>query len=272
MLEIADHETEQDEGQSEDLRRSWPEIGLVSGENVSFAYEGMVSNVLHRLFFCIRPKEKIGIVGSPGSGKSSFLLMIFRMAKMSGDICIDGYSIKNLRLQDLRRTVSIIPEDPVVFTCSIRQNLDPHMKHSDGDIWDALEEVQMKDDVMDYPEKLDTILNMSKYNIQERKLFCLARVLLEGRNILLIDGAVSSSEHKTERIIQRVIQERFKDATVIFVAYRLNTIMDSDRIMVMKSGKIVEFDEPFRLLQNSGGIFARWLIRPVKARLLDSKF
>lgn len=257
LFEYSDLLEEEDFGDSIGLRETWPEIGLITGEGASFAYNLTKPYVLRRLYFCVRPKEKIGIVGNPGSGKTSFLLMLFNMAKLNGTVCIDGYPIKDLNLQHLRKTISIIPEDPTIFNTSLRQNLDPYMKHTDSDIWEALEDVQMREIVMDYPDKLDTILSMPKYNIQERKLLCLARVLLERRKVLVIDGAVPSSDHKTERVIQRIIREKFKDATVIMVAYRLNTIMDLDRVMVIDGGKIVEFEEPFTLLQNSNGHFRR---------------
>jgi len=164
-----------------------------------------------------------------------------------------------LTLKELRRNVSVIPQDPVLFSGTLRKNLDPFNEYKDGDIWEALEEVQMKDTVMDFPSKLSNEITESGSNLSvgERQLLCLARALLRQNKILMIDEATANVDTETDVLIQRTLREKFKDCTVLTIAHRLNTIMDSDRVMVIESGRIVEFDEPIELLQNGSGYFRK---------------
>ncbi|XP_057311415.1 ATP-binding cassette sub-family C member 4-like isoform X1 [Hydractinia symbiolongicarpus] len=259
VFEYTKLEPEPDNGTSKDLRKTWPEYGLITGEGASFAYHSSLPYVLKKLYFCIRPMEKVGIVGRTGAGKSSFLSMLFRMGNITGTVRIDGYPISDLKLKDLRKTLSIIPQDPIMFSGSLRKNLDPFNEYTDADVWEAIEEVQLKESVMELPGKLQTEITEAGSNLSvgERQLLCLARALLKKNKIIVIDEATANVDMETDALIQQTIREKFKECTVLTVAHRLNTVMDSDRVMVMEGGKIVEFDEPYELLQNRTGYFRK---------------
>jgi len=259
VFEYSEIESEPDNGDNKDLRKTWPEYGLITAEACSFSYHESLPYVLKKLSFCIKPREKVGIVGRTGAGKSSLISMMLRLGNMTGTIRIDGYDISMLTLKELRRNVSVIPQDPVLFSGTLRKNLDPFNEYKDGDIWEALEEVQMKDTVMDFTSKLNNEITESGSNLSvgERQLLCLARALLRQNKILMIDEATANVDTETDVLIQRTLREKFKDCTVLTIAHRLNTIMDSDRVMVIESGRIVEFDEPIELLQNASGYFRK---------------
>ncbi|CAB3981721.1 multidrug resistance-associated 4-like isoform X1, partial [Paramuricea clavata] len=230
---------------------AWPQHGEIIGETVVFRYHSSLPPVLKGIKFHIKPKEKIGIVGRTGAGKSSLISALFRLAEPSGKINIDGVSIKEIGLHDLREKLSIIPQDPVIFAGSVRDNLDPFSNHTDTEIWSALEQVQLKDVVNNFPEKLEFQITESGNNLSvgQRQLICLARAIIKHNRILIIDEATANVDHKTDNLIQETIRDKFRDCTVLTIAHRLNTIMDADRIMVLDAGSIVEFDEPYELLK-----------------------
>ncbi|XP_057310387.1 ATP-binding cassette sub-family C member 4-like [Hydractinia symbiolongicarpus] len=259
VFEYTKLEPEPDNGASKDLRETWPEYGLISGEGASFAYHSSLPYVLKNLYFCIQPMEKVGIVGRTGAGKSSFLSMLFRMGNITGTVQIDGYPISGLKLKDLRKSISIIPQDPVMFSGSLRKNLDPFNEYTDADVWEAIEEVQLKDSVMELPGRLQSEITEAGSNLSvgERQLLCLARALLKKNKIIVIDEATANVDMETDALIQQTIREKFKECTVLTVAHRLNTVMDSDRVMVMEDGSVIEFDEPYQLLQDSTGSFRK---------------
>ena len=177
----------------------------------------------------------------------------------SVQIVIDGVNIKDLNLQASRRAMAVITQDPVLFSGSLRRNLDPFSLYKDHDLWSALEEVQLKTLVQQLPDQLEYKLRESGSNVSvgERQLVCLARALLQKSKIIILDEATANVDYKTDRLIQEVIRNRFKDSTVLTIAHRLNTIMDYDKVLVMDQGRVVEFDKPEALLQNKNGYFSR---------------
>ncbi|XP_068575447.1 ATP-binding cassette sub-family C member 4-like isoform X2 [Cebidichthys violaceus] len=237
----------------------WPNKGLVTFDRVSFSYSGDGPLVLKDISATFQPNEKVGIVGRTGAGKSSLVSALFRLAEPQGKIYIDGVLTSEIGLHDLRQKMSIIPQDPVLFTGSMRKNLDPFNQHSDEDLWKALEEVQLKSVVEELPGKLETVLaeSGSNFSVGQRQLVCLARAVLRKNRILVIDEATANVDPRTDELIQKTIRDKFSDCTVLTIAHRLNTIVDSDRILVLDSGTIQELDHPFTLLQNKEGAFYR---------------
>ncbi|XP_039260712.2 ATP-binding cassette sub-family C member 4-like isoform X1 [Styela clava] len=230
---------------------SWPKHGSIKFENVSFSYYNGGPDVLRNVDFEIRPKEKIGVVGRTGAGKSSLISALFRLAELTnGEIYIDGVPITPLGLQDLRKALSIIPQDPILFTGTMRRNIDPFNQYLDEDLWNALEQVQLKELVSSLPMKLDTELGESGSNLSvgQRQLVCLGRAVLNKSKILLIDEATANVDIRTDQLIQTTIREKFEQCTVVTIAHRINTIIDSDKILVLDEGQVKEYDEPRALL------------------------
>ncbi|XP_053085621.1 multidrug resistance-associated protein 4 isoform X4 [Pangasianodon hypophthalmus] len=245
----------------------WPSQGLITFDQVNFSYSSNGPLVLKNLTAMFRPKEKVGIVGRTGAGKSSLISALFRLAEPQGKIYVDGVLISDIGLHDLRQKISIIPQDPVLFTGTMRKNLDPFKKYSDEDLWNALEEVQLKSVVEELPGKLETILaeSGSNFSVGQRQLVCLARAILRKNRILIIDEATANVDPRTDDLIQKTIREKFQECTVLTIAHRLNTIIDSDRILVLDGGRIHEYDEPHVLLQNKDGIFYKMVQQTGKA-------
>ncbi|XP_055020449.1 ATP-binding cassette sub-family C member 4-like [Boleophthalmus pectinirostris] len=235
----------------------WPKHGTVTFNRVNFCYSEDGPLVLNDLSFSLQPSEKVGVVGRTGAGKSSLVSALFRLSEPEGKIYIDGVLTSELGLHDLRQKMSIIPQDPVLFSDTVRKNLDPFCQHTDGELWNALEEVQLKSVVEDLPGRLETVLaeSGSNFSVGQRQLVCLARAVLRKNRILVIDEATANVDPRTDELIQKTIRKKFKDCTVVTIAHRLNTIIDSDRILVLDNGVIQELDSPFALLQNTEGAF-----------------
>ena len=236
----------------------WPQSGEVKFENFSIKYREVLDNVLNNINFVIKPAEKIGIVGRTGAGKSSLTLSLFRiLEKSTGTILIDDVNIKNIGLHDLRHKLTIIPQDPVIFSGTIRMNLDPFKQKNDQDLWKALDLAGLNDFVNGLENKLDYECAEGGENLSvgQRQLICLARALLRKTKILILDEATASIDHQTDKQIQLTIRKEFNNCTVLTIAHRLNTIMDSSRIMVLDNGRIVQFDTPQNLLKNKSGSF-----------------
>uniref|UniRef100_A0A8C7TML5 Multidrug resistance-associated protein 4 n=1 Tax=Oncorhynchus mykiss TaxID=8022 RepID=A0A8C7TML5_ONCMY len=255
----------------------WPSKGLITFDRVSFSYSSDGPVVLKDMKAMFRPKEKVGIVGRTGAGKSSLVSALFRLAEPEGRIYIDGVLTSEIGLHDLRQKMSIIPQDPVLFTGTMRKNLDPFSQHTDEDLWNALQEVQLKSVVEELPNKMETVLaeSGSNFSVGQRQLVCLARAVLRKNRILIIDEATANVDPRTDELIQKTIRDKFRECTVLTIAHRLNTIIDSDRILVLGAGMIQEFDEPYVLLQNQESALYRIVQQTGKAEaasLLESAY
>ncbi|XP_052782620.1 ATP-binding cassette sub-family C member 4-like isoform X3 [Mya arenaria] len=238
---------------------TWPQNGAISSEKASLKYSPDAPTVLKNLSFNIKGREKIGIVGRTGAGKSSLITMLFRLVEPTGHIMIDDVDIQEIGLHELRKHISIIPQDPVLFTGSLRRNLDPFSNHSDDAMWKALGEVQLKPAIEELPKGLDSEVSEGgvNFSVGQRQLICLARAILGSNKILMIDEATANVDPRTDALIQLTIREKFRGCTVLTIAHRLHTIMDSDRLLVLDDGKIEEFDAPFMLLKKKDGLLKR---------------
>ncbi|XP_076167723.1 putative multidrug resistance-associated protein lethal(2)03659 isoform X2 [Ptiloglossa arizonensis] len=230
-------------------RDTWPEEGKIEFKKVAMRYDPAESPVLKNLNFVIYPQEKIGIVGRTGAGKSSLISALFRLADLEGTIDIDGVDITEIGLHDLRSKISIIPQEPFLFSGSLRANLDPFDKYNDDVLWQALEEVELKEIGLDAQIKEGG----SNLSVGQRQLVCLARAIVRNNPILILDEATANVDLRTDELIQLTIRKKFAKCTVLTIAHRLNTVMDSDRILVMDAGSDVEFDAPYLLLQKTSG-------------------
>ncbi|CAM2724338.1 unnamed protein product [Rotaria socialis] len=241
---------------------NWPRRGEILFNDVCMAHSNNLDAplALRNISLNIQAGEKIGIVGRTGAGKSSFIQSIFRMGTLvNGQILIDNIDISTVGLDDVRRRISIIPQDPVLFTGTMRSNLDRFGDYSDAEIWHALDQVQLKKPVSDVmPNGLQSLVNESGSNLSvgQKQLVCLARAILKKNKILVIDEATANVDNATDELIQRAIREQFKNCTVLTVAHRLRTVIDSDRIMVLGSGNILEFDTPQALLFDAQSQFS----------------
>jgi len=239
-------------------KSSWPEYGRVQFNNYSTRYREGLDLVLKNIHVDIKAGEKVGVVGRTGAGKSSLTLAIFRMLEsVKGNITIDGINIRDIGLHDLRSKIAIIPQDPFMFSGSLRLNLDPLETHSDDEIWNVLELSFLKSFVLELPEKLmhDCLEGGTNFSLGQRQLVCLARALLKKPKIIVLDEATAAVDVQTDELIQETIKAQFRESTVITIAHRLNTIVDYDRIIVLSEGEIKEFDSPKNLLANKKSIF-----------------
>lgn len=220
----------------------WPCDGHVTFDNVSLTYYEGGPQVLKNLNLSIRGMSKIGVVGRTGAGKSSFVAALLRMPDAQGDIIIDGVSILSINLQEARRCISVLGQVPVLFSGSLRRNLDPLNQHKDHHLWAALEDVQLKSLVVNFREQLDYDLLEGGTNLSvgERQLVCLARILLQNKKVVILDEPTAHVDPITEQTIWNTVHDKLKDCTVITIAHRLDTIKDSDMIIVLKDGQVAE--------------------------------
>ncbi|XP_024869837.1 multidrug resistance-associated protein 1 isoform X4 [Temnothorax curvispinosus] len=238
--------------------KEWPKHGRVDFKNFKVRYREGLDLVLNGLTFSVLGGEKIGIVGRTGAGKSSLTLSLFRIIEAAhGKILIDDIDISKLGLHDLRSRLTIIPQDPVLFSGTLRMNLDPFDCHSDEEIWRALEHAHLKSFIENLPNALLHEVSEGGENLSvgQRQLICLARALLRKTKVLILDEATAAVDLETDDLIQTTIRQEFKDCTVLTIAHRLNTILDSDRVIVLDKGLIVEYDSPEVLLRNPSSSF-----------------
>uniref|UniRef100_A0AAY4CCZ0 ATP-binding cassette, sub-family C (CFTR/MRP), member 8 n=1 Tax=Denticeps clupeoides TaxID=299321 RepID=A0AAY4CCZ0_9TELE len=240
----------------------WPQHGEIQIKNLSVRYDSSLKPVLKKVNAHIRPGQKVGICGRTGSGKSSFSLALFRMVDaFEGEIIVDGIDIAELPLETLRSRFSIILQDPVMFSGTIRFNLDPERKATDRTLWEALEIAQLMSVVKALPGGLDAMVTEGGENFSQgqRQLFCLARAFVRKSSILIMDEATASIDMATESILQKVVMTAFADRTVVTIAHRVNNILSSDVVIVMKRGVILEYDEPKVLLDRQDSVFGTYV-------------
>ncbi|KAL5281110.1 ABCC2.2 family protein [Megaselia abdita] len=238
--------------------KHWPEQGVVKFEDYKVRYREGLDLVLKGINFEVNGSEKIGIVGRTGAGKSSLTLALFRIIEAAGGkISIDGIDISILGLHGLRSRLTIIPQDPVLFSGSLRMNLDPFEMKTDEELWNILELAHLKTFVKSLTAGLNHEITEGGDNLSvgQRQLVCLARALLRKTKVLILDEATAAVDLETDDLIQKTIRTEFKECTILTIAHRLNTIMDSDRVIVMDKGEIIEFASPNDLLQNKNSTF-----------------
>ncbi|RUS91376.1 hypothetical protein EGW08_000893 [Elysia chlorotica] len=239
-------------------RKDWPAHGKISFSNYSTRYRPQLDLVLKGISFSVKEGEKIGIVGRTGAGKSSLSMALFRAIEAAaGSIVIDNVDISTIGLHDLRAGLTILPQDPVLFSGTIRFNLDPFDQHSDAAIWKALDHAHLGKFAKELPGQLEHVCEEGGQNLSvgQRQLMCLARSLLRKTRILVLDEATAAVDLETDALLQETIREAFRDCTVLTVAHRLNTVIDYDKILVLSKGEISEFGTPSELLQRPSGIF-----------------
>ncbi|XP_061466229.1 ATP-binding cassette sub-family C member 8 isoform X4 [Rhineura floridana] len=244
------------------IPQNWPDQGEIQIQNLSVRYDTTLKPVLKHVNAHISPGQKIGICGRTGSGKSSFSLAFFRMVDtFEGRIVIDGIDIAKLPLQTLRSRLSIILQDPILFSGTIRFNLDPEKKCTDSMLWEALEIAQLKHVVKTLPGGLDAIVTEGGENFSQGQgqLFCLARAFVRKTSIFIMDEATASIDMATENILQKVVMTAFADRTVVTIAHRVHTILNADMVIVMKRGVILEYDKPEHLLEQEDSVFASFV-------------
>ncbi|XP_074031109.1 probable multidrug resistance-associated protein lethal(2)03659 [Leptinotarsa decemlineata] len=267
VQEYADLKPEKQEDTVKEPPKFWPETGKIEFRDMSLRYSPDDPCVLKNLNFIIRAKEKVGIVGRTGAGKSSLIQALFRLASIEGSILIDDVDTRTVELKKLRSKISIIPQEPVLFSGTLRNNLDPFNEFSDELLWNALDEVELKTAVGDLPSGLDSKMaeGGTNFSVGQRQLVCLARAILRDNKILVLDEATANVDPHTDGLIQETIRKKFAKCTVLTIAHRLHTIMDSDKVLVMDAGRKAEFDHPHLLLQNEAGVFYSLVMQTGKA-------
>lgn len=244
----------------------WPSTGRIVVENLAVRYSPDSPLILKGLSFNVKDGERVGVVGRTGAGKSSLTLALFRFLEaQEGSILIDDIDISTIKLHDLRRKLAIIPQDPVLFSGTIRSNIDLFNEFSDGDLEKALRKVHLFQSWLAPPLSassdpiipLDTLISAGGWNFSQgqRQLLCLARLLIRTPKIIVLDEATSAVDPATDVLLQKSIRENFAESTLLVIAHRISTVADFDRILVMDGGKAVEFGTPKELLDQKG-VFA----------------
>ncbi|XP_066215449.1 ATP-binding cassette sub-family C member 10 isoform X1 [Saccopteryx leptura] len=239
----------------------WLTQGSVEFQDVVLVYRPGLPNALDGVTFRVQPGEKLGIVGRTGSGKSSLLLVLFRLLEpSSGRVLLDGVDTSQLGLAELRSQLAVIPQEPFLFSGTVRDNLDPRGLYEDRALWQALEQCHLSQ-VTEAIGGLDSELGDGgrSLSLGQRQLLCLARALLTDAKILCIDEATASVDQKTDQLLQQTICKRFANKTVLTIAHRLNTILNSDRVLVLHAGRVVELDSPAALRSQPHSLFQQLL-------------
>lgn len=230
---------------------NWPSRGEIQFKKLSLSYRSDNETILKDLDFVIEPQQKVGIVGRTGAGKSSIIMTLFRLYEYTGTLFIDGIDIKTLSLEFLRSHLAIIPQDPVIYSGTVRINLDPYGNLSDAEIWKVLDIVNVKN----HFKSLDDNLKEVNLSIGQKQLISIARALTKKTKIVILDEATANMDDSMDTLIHEKINELFKSCTVITIAHKLENVLNSDKVVVMDKGKIVEFDSPQGLLENTEGVF-----------------
>jgi ATP-binding cassette, subfamily C (CFTR/MRP), member 1 len=262
-------EAEHEPIEETELPANWPCNGEIKFEGVVMPYLPFMPPVLKGISFSIRQGEKVGVVGRTGAGKSSLIVALFRLAEIcEGKIEVDSIDCSGVSLNKLRRSMAIIPQEPVMFGGTLRSNLDPFNEHPDKALLDVLHKCLLGPMVDADPAGLEAKVETmgSNYSLGTQQLICLARAMLNPSRILLMDEATAALDSDTNAAVQKVLKAHFSDRTIFTIAHRLDTIIDSDRILVMNAGVVAEFDRPVVLLENPESIFYELCMNTGKAQ------
>ena len=237
----------------------WPHEGNIVLKDVCLTYYPGGPQSLKNITLNINGGTKIGIAGRTGAGKSSFVAALMRMPEPGGDVFIDNVNIKDITLRESRRAITVLGQNPALFSGTVRQNLDLMEQFEDAELWRALEQVQLKSLVENLQGQLNHELleHGENFSVGERQLICLARVLLQQKKIVILDEPTAHVDPDTEQTIWNIVDEKLKNSTVITVAHRLNTIRDCDKILVLKSGEVEGFDSFDVPVNRKGGILSK---------------
>ncbi|KAK4398609.1 ABC transporter C family member 3, partial [Sesamum angolense] len=238
----------------------WPIHGEVNIQDLQVRYAPHMPFVLRGLTCTFLGGKKTGIVGRTGSGKSTLIQTLFRIVEPTvGQILIDGVNISSIGLHDLRSRLSIIPQDPTMFEGTVRSNLDPLEEYTDEQIWEALDKCQLGDEVRKKAGRLDSAVseNGENWSVGQRQLVCLGRVLLKKSKVLVLDEATASVDTATDNLIQQTLKQHFTDSTVITIAHRITSVLDSDMVLLLDNGRLKEYDSPDKLLEDKSSFFAK---------------
>ena len=249
---------QEDETLYDSSLKEWPNSPSIEFKNYSLRYRPDTEIVLNNISFKIEANEKIGIVGRTGAGKSTLWLALSRIVEAaSGQILIDGIDISKISLQNLREKISIIPQDPTLFEDTLKFNLDPENKATDSELIDILKLASLGNLLDRNIEGLNQKIEDKGQNLSsgEKQLICICRAIIRNCKIILMDEATANIDIKTEEIIQRLINDKFRYATVVTIAHRLKTIINSSKILVLDKGKVAEFDSPEILMKDTSSIF-----------------
>ncbi|KAK9994672.1 hypothetical protein SO802_024375 [Lithocarpus litseifolius] len=239
---------------------NWPAVGKVEIQDLQVRYRPNAPLVLCGISCTFEGGHKIGIVGRTGSGKTTLISALFRLVEPAGGkIIVDGIDISTIGLHDLRSRFGIIPQDPTLFNGTVRYNLDPLSQHSDQEIWEVLGKCYLQESLQEKGHGLDSLVVEygSNWSMGQRQLFCLGRALLRRCKILVLDEATASIDNATDMILQKTIRTEFADCTVITVAHRIPTVMDCTMVLAISDGKLVEYDEPMKLMKTEGSLFGK---------------
>ncbi|XP_062549079.1 multidrug resistance-associated protein 1-like isoform X2 [Armigeres subalbatus] len=248
----------EDAWQKGSVDKSWPSEGNVVFKDFKLRYREGLELVIKGISIDVKGGEKIGIVGRTGAGKSSLTLGLFRIVEAAGgQIIIDGVDISQIGLHQLRGRLTIIPQDPVLFSGTLRMNVDPFGTYSDDQVWKALELSHLKTFVKGLPAGLthEIAENGENLSVGQRQLICLARAVLRKTKVLILDEATAAIDLETDDLIQKTIRTEFAECTILTIAHRLNTILDSDKVLVLDKGLVAECDSPQNLLADRNTIF-----------------
>ncbi|XP_062074490.1 ABC transporter C family member 10-like [Humulus lupulus] len=252
--------------------QNWPTLGKVEICNLKVRYRKNAPMVLHGISCIIEGRDKIGIVGRTGSGKTTLISVLFRLVEPTeGKILVDGLDICSIGLHDLRSRFGIIPQDPTLFNGSVRFNLDPLSQYTDQELWEVLEKCQLREVIEEKEQGLDSVVleEGTNWSMGQRQLFCLGRALLKRSRILVLDEATASMDNTTDAILQTTIRREFVDCTVITVAHRIPTVMDCTKVLAISDGMLVEFDEPTKLINKEGSLFGQ-LVKEYSSRATNT--
>jgi len=250
MMEYANMNSEDELNKPNDPK-DFPAASDVFFSNVHMRYQPHLPKVLKGLTYQVKQSQKVGIIGRTGAGKSSIVQTIFRLVETEpgSQIIIGGEDIKDIGLHCLRNAISFIPQSPFLISSTIRANLDPFEVYSDEQVWEVLEEVQLKDYISSLKDGLATeVTDQNIFSVGQKQLICLARAILRNTKILVLDEATANVDIETDSLIQRSIREKFRDCTVLTIAHRIATISDSDQILVMEDGRVKKHGKPDEIL------------------------